>query len=142
MPENEYVALDIVHQLSCWMIIALACIGVPINLFAIRLLLLKLCSGHNTTGTKRSMIHQLLLVLSVSDLFVVFGFPVMFCLPDIWPTFANSWPNLAPWLFPIGQITLLTSIYTTVLISLERYVRIVYICNLRICRFFNEDNFK
>ena len=91
---------------------------------------------------KPTMIHKLLLLLSVSDLCVVVGLLASFCLPNIWPYFKYKWPYLAPWWIPILQIALLTSVYTTVLISLERYVRIVYICNLKECRFFNKYNFK
>ena len=92
--------------------------------------------------TKRSMIHSLLLVLCISDLCVIVGLVALFSLPHIWPFFGKKWVHIAPYLIPISQIALLTSEYATVLISLERYVRIVYVCNLRICRFFNEDNFK
>ena len=88
------------------------------------------------------MIHKLLLALSVSDLFVVTGLLALFSLPNLSTHFLQHWPHLAPWLIPIVQIALLTSVYTTVLISLERYVRIVYVCNLRICSFFNEETFK
>ena len=91
---------------------------------------------------KRSMIHSLLLVLCISDLCVIIGLVALFSLPHIWPLFGKKWVHIAPYLIPISQIALLTSEYATVLISLERYVRIVYVCNLRICRFFNEFNFK
>ena len=92
--------------------------------------------------TKRSMIHSLLLILCISDLCVLIGLVALFSLPHIWPLFGKQWVHIAPYLIPISQIALLTSEYATVLISFERYVRIVYVCNLRICRFFNEDNFK
>ena len=92
--------------------------------------------------TKRSMIHSLLLILCISDLCVLIGLVSLFSLPHIWPLFGKQWVHIAPYLIPISQIALLTSEYATVLISFERYVRIVYVCNLRICRFFNEDNFK
>ena len=91
---------------------------------------------------KRSMIHSLLLLLCISDLCVIVGLVALFSLPHIWPFFRKQWLHIAPLLIPISQIALLTSEYATVLVSLERYVRIVYVCNLRICRFFNEDNFK
>ena len=92
--------------------------------------------------TKRSMIHTLLLILCISDLCVLVGLVALFSLPNIWTLFGTQWVHIAPYLIPISQIALLTSEYATVLISFERYVRIVYVCNLRICRFFNEDNFK
>ena len=88
------------------------------------------------------MIHCLLLVLCVFDLCVIIMLVALFSLPHIWPLFGKKWVYMAPYLIPFTQIVLLISEYATVLISLERYVRIVYVCNLRICRFFNEDNFK
>ena len=91
---------------------------------------------------KPSIIHRLLLLLCVSDLCVIVGLLASFSLPNIWPEFKKHWPYLAPWWIPILQIALLTSVYTTVLISLERYVRIVYVCNLKHCWFFNKENFK
>ena len=91
---------------------------------------------------KRSMIHTLLLILCISDLCVLVGLVALFSLPNIVPLFEKQFYHFAPFLIPISQIALLTSEYATVLISFERYVRIVYVCNLRICRFFNEDNFK
>ena len=99
-------------------------------------------TGYRRMRNKRSMIHKLLFLLCLSDLCVVVGLLAAFSLPHIWPYFAYNWPHVAPWLIPILQIALLTSVYTTVLISLERYVRIVYVCNLKVCRFFNAENFK
>ena len=92
--------------------------------------------------TKPSMISTLLLLLCISDLCVIVGLLALFSLPHLWPWYQRCWPRVAPWLIPLSQIALLTSEYTTVLISMERYVRIVYTCNLKICKFFNEDNFK
>ena len=94
------------------------------------------------TRNKPSMIHKLLLLLCVSDLCVIIGLLASFSLPNIWPYFKYHWPHLAPWWIPILQIALLTSVYTTVLISLERYVRIVYVCNFKECWVFNKENFK
>ena len=96
----------------------------------------------NRKRNKPLMIHKLLLLLCCSDLCVIVGLLALFSLPNIWPYFSYHWPYVAPWLIPIVQIALLTSVYATVLISLERYVRIVYVCNLKICWFFNEENFK
>ena len=91
---------------------------------------------------KSSIIHKLLLLLCVSDLCVIIGLLASFSLPNICSYFNHIWPYLAPWWIPILQIALLTSVYTTVLISLERYVRIVYVCNFKHCWFFNKENFK
>ena len=98
--------------------------------------------AYNRRNNRGSMIHKLLLALSISDIFVVAGLLALFSLPNLSADFQLHWPHIGPWLIPIVQIALLTSVYTTVLISLERYVRIVYVCNLRICRFFNKENFK
>ena len=94
------------------------------------------------TRQKSSIIHKLLLLLCLSGLCVITGLLASFSLPNIWPGFNKNWLYLAPWWIPILQITLLTSVYTTVLISLERYVRIVYVCNFKHCWFFNSKNFK
>ena len=99
-------------------------------------------TGARRIRTKPSMIHKLLLLLCVSDLCVIIGLLASFSLPNIWPYFRHQWPYLAPWWIPILQIALLTSVYTTVIISLERYVRIVYVCNFKDCWFFNKENFK
>ena len=99
-------------------------------------------TGARRIRPKPSMIHKLLLLLCVSDLCVIIGLLASFCLPNIWPYFRYQWPYLAPWWIPILQIALLTSVYTTVIISLERYVRIVYVCNFKDCWFFNKENFK
>ena len=91
---------------------------------------------------KPSIIHRLLLLLCVSDLCVIIGLLASFSLPNIWLDFNEHWPYLAPWWIPMFQIALLTSVYTTVLISLERYVRIVYVCSFKHCWFFNKGNFR
>ena len=89
-----------------------------------------------------SIIHKLLLLLCVSDLCVIIGLLASFSLPNIWSYCNHIWPYLAPWWIPILHIALLTSVYTTVLISLERYAWIVYVCNFKHCWFFNKENFK
>ena len=38
--------------------------------------------------------------------------------------------RLSPWLIPVVHIALMSSVYCTVLISFERYVRICYLCQL------------
>lgn len=91
----------------------------------------------------RSDFHRLLLVLCVSDLCLIVCCLAIHGLNGIWSTFEMSyWPALASWILPIAQISMQMSVYATVIISVERYVRILYICNLKHCRFFNEDNFK
>ena len=61
---------------------------------------------------------------------VVFGFSWFLLLAPL------------PWLLPVVQIAMLTSVYATVLLSFERYVRIVFICNFKHFKYFNEENFK
>jgi hypothetical protein len=43
---------------------------------------------------------------------------------------------------PLIHIALMTSVYVTVLISLERYVRICYLCQLKESSLVTEDNIK
>ena len=94
---------------------------------------------------------------------VVVGCMMIYGLPDVWPYFGvYTFPVISPWLIPIMQvncyknqsknllmifgfslqIALLTSVYATVLLSFERFVRVKYTCNLKQFKYFNEDNFK
>ncbi len=37
---------------------------------------------------------------------------------------------------------MMTSVYSTIVLSFERYVRIVHTCRLRACSYITEDNFR
>ncbi len=44
-------------------------------------------------------------------------------------------------IFP-SQTAMMTSVYSTIVLSFERYVRIVHTCRLRACSYITEDNFR
>ena len=112
----------------------IAVFGIPVNLLPFWLVFRK---------RSVSNFHVLLLILCLSDLLVVSGCFTIYGLTDVWPSFnVYTYPHIAPWLIPIVQIALLTSVYATVLLSFERYVRIIYTCNLKHFKYFHEDNFK
>ena len=112
----------------------IAVFGIPVNLLPFWLVFRK---------RSVSNFHVLLLILCLSDLVVVSGCFTIYGLTDVWPSFnVYTYPHIAPWLIPIVQIALLTSVYATVLLSFERYVRIIYTCNLKHFKYFHEDNFK
>merc|ERR1719414_1528883 len=68
---------------------------------------------------------------------------MIYGLPDVWTHFGVfTFPLITPWLIPVMQIALLTSVYATVLLSFERFVRVKYTVNLKRFKYFNEDNFK
>ena len=41
-----------------------------------------------------------------------------------------------------SQTAMMISVYVTIVMSLERYIRIVHTCRLRTCYFITDDNFK
>ena len=56
---------------------------------------------------------------------------MMYCLPDLWPYYVETvFPRIVPVLLPLVQISLMSSVYCTVVLSWERYVRICLISNL------------
>jgi hypothetical protein len=55
----------------------------------------------------------------------------MYCLPNLWQYYAEEiFPYFVPVLLPLVQISLMSSVYGTVLLSWERYVRICLVSNL------------
>ena len=54
----------------------------------------------------------------------------MYSLPMMWPEYtAYFHPYITPYLLPIAQISLMSSVYCTVVMSFERYVRICLMSN-------------
>ena len=77
------------------------------------------------------------------DLIVILGCTMLYAVPNEWKYFQwKVYPFLLPWLLPIVQIAMLSSVYCTVVMSFERYVRICHLCQLRSSSVFNEENFK
>ncbi len=74
---------------------------------------------------------------------------VLFCallywLPHVWPAYAEwAHPRLAPVLLPLVHIALMSSVYCTVVLSCERYVRICLAGNpLANSSYFSSGKFK
>ena len=74
---------------------------------------------------------------------VVFLCFLMFSLPNLWKDFAfSSFPYMAPILLPLVHIALMSSVYCTIVLSLERYARICLISNLIDCNYFSNGKLK
>ena len=62
---------------------------------------------------------------------VVLGCAALYSLPDHWEWFGTiAYPRLLPILLPVVQIAMMTSVYCTIVMSFERYVRICHICQM------------
>ena len=82
-------------------------------------------------------------LLAASDLIVVLGGALLWGLPDLWHYYSlRLYPIIVPYVLPIMQIAMMISIYTTILMSFERYVRIGHTCRLKDCAYITDDNFK
>ena len=67
---------------------------------------------------------------------------MIWSLPPIWPYYnAYIFPYWSSFLLPIVQISLMSSVYTTVVMSWERYVRICLVSKLG-CDYFSATRFK
>ena len=67
---------------------------------------------------------------------------MIWSLPQIWPYYnAYIFPYWSSFLLPIVQISLMSSVYTTVVMSWERYVRICLVSKLG-CDYFSAGRFK
>ena len=67
----------------------------------------------------------------------------MYCLPPLWPFYSSDvYPYLAPVLLPLVHIALMSSVYCTVVLSWERYVRICLLSNLVSCNYFSKGKFR
>ena len=66
---------------------------------------------------------------------------MLWALPVIWPEYqAYYHPYWSKYLLPFVQIALMSSVYCTIIMSWERYVRICLIC--RGCDYFSDGKFK
>ena len=82
-------------------------------------------------------------LMAASDLIVVLGGALLWGLPDLWHYYSlRLYPIIVPYVLPIMQIAMMISIYTTILMSFERYVRIGHTCRLKDCAYITDDNFK
>jgi hypothetical protein len=82
-----------------------------------------------------SAFPQLLRFLSIYDILVGVSGCLTYGLPPLWETYNfEVLPRIAPWLIPLIHAALMTSVYCTVILSLERFVRICYLCQEPILR--------
>ena len=89
-------------------ILAFAVLGVIINVVAFIIISKK---------KDKSMFHDLLKILTAYDVGVVICCALQFSLPSFWPGYSlNIYPHIMPFLLPIMHITVLTSVYSTILI--------------------------
>ena len=76
---------------------------------------------------KQLTFHRLMMMLSVSDTFVIILSFFIFALPDLSQDYHDSiLAHIAPIIFPSAKIALTASIYSTLAIALERYVIICH----------------
>ena len=91
------------------------------------------------------MSHNCIQLLAVSDLMVVIGGALIYGLPDsnLWHYYnVQLFPILVPYVMPLTQIAMLISVYCTMVMSFERYIRIGRTCRLRVSSYITVDNFK
>lgn len=68
---------------------------------------------------------------------------MLYGLPDFWNKYSlRVYPLILPYLLPMVQIAMMISIYTTILISFERYVRIGHTCRFKDYSYLTDDNLK
>ena len=72
-------------------------------------------------------------LLSIYDIVVILGCSFLYALPGLsWKYFeVELYPRLLPYILPLTQISVMVSVYCTILMSFERYVRICHLCQLR-----------
>ena len=74
---------------------------------------------------------------------VVFLCIMMYSLPILWNFYGMEvFPYVAPLLLPLVHIALMSSVYCTIVMSWERYVRICLLSNLVNSNYFSNGKFK
>ena len=75
---------------------------------------------------------------------VVVGCAMLYALPNmkIGQYRQVIFPVILPWLLPVVQIAMMSSVYCTIVMSFERYIRICHLCQLRDCSYITMANFK
>lgn len=116
-----------------YLIFAVAILGFFINGFSLGFLLYH----------QRSIFHRLLLLLAFYDILVVISCGIVYGLPDIWTSYYfNSHPYVSQFALPFVHIAVMSSVYSTVLLSFERYIRICFFCQLRTSSLITKENLK
>ncbi len=121
-------------QVRAYCIIVLAVFGFGVNVA---------CIGILVRRRRNSIFHDLLKVLAAYDLVVVVGCALLYALPVLWPFYSRSlYPRVLPWILPPVQVALMSSVYCTIVMSFERYIRICHLCQLRECSYITKENFR
>ena len=95
-------------------ILCVGTIGIIINLLATRLLL---------RTKRRHTFHNLLLTLTIYDLLQIIFSIICFALPQLSLSYRhNIFIYVIPFMIPLAQITLSGSSFTTVTLTIERYI--------------------
>lgn len=117
-------------------ILVIATFGVGVNVACIVILVMR-------KGASQ-MFHHLLKILAIYDLVVVVGCALLYALPQLkFPLYSRQiFPAILPWLLPLIQIAMMSSVYCTIVMSFERYIRICHLCQLRDCSYITKTNFK
>ena len=119
----------ILEQVFSYVVVTLAVIGIFINILAFIILQKK----HSPNP-----FHIMLKFLSVYDILLCAGGGLTYGLPHLWTKYQYEvFPYIAPFLAAFVHIFLMTSVFTTILISFERYIRICYLCQMRQVDFFS-----
>lgn len=81
-------------------------------------------------------------ILAVYDLLVLLGCSLLYSAPALWPWFdRHVFPRVLPWTLPLVQIAMMTSVYCTVCMSFERYIRICHLCQMKNSKVLTDENF-
>jgi hypothetical protein len=63
------------------------------------------------------MFHDLLIILTMSDIAVLICCALQFALPSLWVAYSRqAYPYILQYLLPFMHITVMISVYTTILI--------------------------
>ena len=76
---------------------------------------------------------------------VVIGAALIYGLPEteLWNYYTiQIFPVIVPYVMPITQIAMMISVYCTMVMSFERYVRIGRTCRLKDSPYITDDNFR
>ena len=97
------------------LILSVAVAGLVINLIALFII-----------GKKkhRTMFHDLLIILTFSDVAVVICCALQFALPSLWQAYSRqAYPYILQYLLPFMHITVMVSVYTTILIRYRTFFK-------------------
>ena len=137
--QNKMTKLEVCFGLA---ILIIGSFGILINTFAIYILKSEssfltrfaFCNRRRRSHQyKKSVIfHEILRLMSVYDIIVVVSVILIFALPLASEDYnKNVMPKITNWINPVVHMALMTSVYCTIFVSLERYIRICFLCQLK-----------